>query len=332
MTATLETTLDQAPDPTSERIAARLLKASKARSWDPDTEVDWDAAPVDGLFYMPEHLVSLYGTPLWDTLSLDQRIELSKHEVSSIAAAGIWFELILDQMLIRHIYTQDPTTSHVRYALTEIEDECRHSKMFARLIDTLGTPVYGPPPAIRRIGTLIKTRARGVEAFAATLIIEEVLDAGQRELARDEAVQPVVRQVCGIHVAEEARHLSFARGELEREVPKLGRLHLEVARIYCAITARIASRNMVSPQVYAAIGLDPKETAKVVTNSPARIETEAELAKRLVRFLSDVQLIGGPSAHLWSLGGIEIPARSSSAAQPAPSSAAPAAPGSDVCG
>ncbi|HVU75081.1 MAG TPA: diiron oxygenase [Mycobacteriales bacterium] len=305
MTATLEA---PASDQT-ERIAERLLKASKARSWDPDTEVDWDAEPVAGRFYMPERLVTLYGTPLWDTLSLDQKIELSKHEVSSIAAAGIWFELILDQMLIRHIYTQDPTTSHVRYALTEIEDECRHSKMFARLIETLGTPVYGPPPAIRSVGTLLKTRARGVEAFAATLIIEEVLDAGQRELARDESVQPVVRQVCGIHVAEEARHLSFARGELEREVPKLGRIHLEVARIYCAIVARLASRNMVSSQVYAAIGLDPKGTAKVVRSSKARVETEAELAKRLVRFLSDVDLIGGPSAPLWKLGGIELPAR-----------------------
>jgi len=307
MTSTLEMAPPTDTQIDTERVADRLLKASKAKSWDPDTEVAWDATPIDGMFYMPERLVTLYGTPLWDTLSLDAKIELSKHEVSSIAAAGIWFELILDQILLRHIYQLDYTTKHVRYALTEIEDECRHSKMFARLVDTLGTPLYGPPPAVRRLGTLIKSQARGVEAFAATLIIEEVLDAGQREVARDESVQPLVRQVCGIHVAEEARHLSFARTELEHEVPKLGRAHLEATRVYCAITARIASRHMVSSEVYAAIGLDPKETARVVAKSPARIATEAELAKRLVRFLSDVSLIGGPSARLWSLGGIELP-------------------------
>jgi hypothetical protein len=123
-------------------------------------------------------------------------------------------------------------------------------------------------------------------------------------------VQPIVRQVCGIHVAEEARHLSFARGELERDVPRLGRAHLEAARIFCAVTARLASRSMVSPQVYAAIGLDPAATARTVASSRPRIELEAELAKRLVRFLSDVSLIGGPSARLWALGGIDLPPRS----------------------
>ncbi len=38
------------------------------------------------------------------------------------------------QLLVRHIYDKAATSAHVRYALTEIEDECRHSKMFARLI------------------------------------------------------------------------------------------------------------------------------------------------------------------------------------------------------
>ena len=33
-----------------------------------------------------------------------QRIELSKHEVASIASTGLWFEIILMQLLARYAY------------------------------------------------------------------------------------------------------------------------------------------------------------------------------------------------------------------------------------
>ena len=75
--------------------------------------------------------VSLYDTPLWRKMSEEQRIDLSRHEAASLASLGIWFEIILMQLLVRHIYDKPVTSNHVRYALTEIADECRHSMMFA---------------------------------------------------------------------------------------------------------------------------------------------------------------------------------------------------------
>ena len=116
-----------------ERTAARLLKSSAEKFYDPDVDVDWSAPPVEGMLYQPEHRTSLYGTHLWDRLTPEQRIELSRHEVASVASNGIWFEVILMQMLLKEIYRGDPTTSHVQYALTEIADECRHSVMFAKM-------------------------------------------------------------------------------------------------------------------------------------------------------------------------------------------------------
>ncbi len=53
---------------------------------------------------------------------------------------GIWFELVPLQLLARHVYDLPATTDHVRYALVEIGDECRHSVMFSRMIVKLGCP------------------------------------------------------------------------------------------------------------------------------------------------------------------------------------------------
>ena len=45
-------------------------------------------------------------------------------------SAGIWFENILNQALLRKMMHQDPTASATHYELTELGDETRHMVMF----------------------------------------------------------------------------------------------------------------------------------------------------------------------------------------------------------
>ena len=52
---------------------------------------------------------------------------------------------------------------------------------------------------------------------------EDPIDHVQRETLRSEReLHPLLERIMRIHVTEEARHLSFARHYLKREVPKLG--------------------------------------------------------------------------------------------------------------
>src|SRR5688572_16686081 len=140
---------------TREQTADRLLATSIRHSYDPTIEIDWEAPSDPDRFWMPPRLSSLYGTPLWDGLTHRQRVELTKHEVASAASAGVWFETVLMQMLIRFYYDADPTSRHAQYALTEVADECRHSIMFGRLISTSGCPVYPPTRAEHFLGRFL---------------------------------------------------------------------------------------------------------------------------------------------------------------------------------
>ena len=106
-------------------IASRLLASSAKKSYDPMVEVDWDAPVPEHLFGMTPEWSTLYGTPLWEEMSLQQQVTLTKHEVSSIMSTGIWFEMILMQMVVRDMYGKDASQPHYQFALTEIADECR---------------------------------------------------------------------------------------------------------------------------------------------------------------------------------------------------------------
>jgi hypothetical protein len=298
----MTTTLPGAPSgtvPDREETARRLLKTSAEHSHDPLTEIDWAAPPTPGAYYAPPHRVSLYGTALWDGLTEEQRIELSKHELASYLSVGVWFELILMEMLVRHAYERDPKSAHVQYALTEIADECRHSIMFGNAIEKFGAPAYGPGRLAHVLGRGFGKRSRGPLIFAAALYVEEILDVLQRELIRDESLQPLARSVAKIHVIEEARHIKYARAEIARSYGRLSPLMRAYSTFVYGIATVIATRRLVHPQVYAAVGLDPKVAAKAARTNPLFRQTRCWAASKIVAFSLEHRLIGWTGKLMW---------------------------------
>jgi hypothetical protein len=287
-----------------ERTAERLLNSSARNSYDPDVDIDWAAPLAPDKYFLPAHRCTLFGTPLWAGLTQEQRIELTKHELASIASVGIWFEVILMELLVRHAYNADPLTRHTQYALTEVADECRHSVMFARLIERVGCPAYGPGQTAQQLGRLFKSIAFGPSMYAGILVAEEITDALQRESMNDDTVQPLVRMVNRIHVIEEARHVRYAREEVLRDTPKLSRAGLAYHRAMLARTAFIVTRALVHPKVYRSVGLDPYEARRVAWANPYHQDTIRWAGSKLVSFLDENDLIGGPSRRVWQAVGL----------------------------
>ena len=287
------------PDFGRETVADRLLRSTAARSYDPDLDIDWSAPLVPGKGFILEHRCSLYGTTLWEQLGPEQRLELGKHEAASVASTGIWLELMLMRVLAKLAYHGDPVSAHVQYALTELGEECRHTVMFARMIQQLNTPVYGPPARIRALGNLLPAVAAGPSMWAAILIGEEIPDRFQREQAADESIQPLMRMVNRIHILEEARHISFARAELPRSVAETNLAGLAYHRVLTARFAFIVARNLINPLVYRSVGLDPRMAHAVALENPYYRQSLRFGGQKIVAFLADNGLVGSPGRYWW---------------------------------
>ena len=115
----------------------------------------------------------------------------------------------------------------------------------------------------------------------------------------DERVQPLIRMVSRIHVLEEARHMTFAREEIERMLPRLNRAQLRWHQGLVAQTAFMVARALVNPQVYAAVGLDPREARKAALANPAYQDTLAWMGERVTGYLDDLGLIPRHQRALW---------------------------------
>ena len=282
-----------------ERTAERLLRSTAARSYDPELDIDWSAPLAEGKGFLLEHRSSLYGTPLWDRLTPAQRLELGRHEAASIVGFGIWLETILMRMLAKLAYDGDPATRHVRYAFAELAEECRHSTMFAMMIDRIGTPVYRPNQLIHRLGKTLPAVAHGPTMWGAILLGEELTDRYQREMADADAIQPLMRMVNRIHITEEARHIRFARAELARTAARLTPAQRAWHRGMLAHIGYLVARNLIHPDVYRSVGLDPREARRVALASPCHRETIRYGGEKIMAFLAENGLVGQPGMHWW---------------------------------
>ena len=279
----------------SARVAGRLLDSSAKLSYDPLTEVDWET-PLDTDFHgaSPEWS-TLYGTSYWDELTEAQRKELTRHEAASVASTGIWFEMILQQLILRDVYAKDPSDDTVQWALTEIADECRHSIMFARGAKKLGAPAYRPRRVAIELGRAFKTLAFGEAAYAAILVAEEVLDVMQRDWMRDERVVPFVRTINNIHVVEESRHMKFARDETRRNLAKAGRIRRHIHAFVIAVAAYVIVTSMVNKGVYANAGLDPERALAAARSNEHHKAMMRSSCSGLMDFLASARLLTKPA-------------------------------------
>ncbi|WP_369200801.1 diiron oxygenase [Streptomyces sp. PU-14G] len=276
-------------------VARRLLDSSAKLSYDPRTEVDWDT-PLDESYHgaSPEWS-TLYGTSYWREMTETQRKELTRQEAASVAGTGIWFEIILQQMILRDVYAKDPSQDKVQWALTEIADECRHSIMFARGAKKLRAPAYQPRFLARELGRAFKTLAFGEAAYAAILVAEEVLDVMQRDWMRDERVVPFVRTINNIHVVEESRHMKFARDETRKRLAKAGWVRRQINAFVISIASYVIVTSMVNKKVYATAGLDEERAlAEARANAHHKSMMRSSCAG-LMEFLASARLLTKPA-------------------------------------
>ena len=282
-----------------EEFAERLLKGSVKKSYAPIVDIDWDAPLDPDTFYLPPKTVSLYGTPLWDDMSRAQQIDLSRQELVNTLSAGIWFENMLNQALLRKMIHQDPTARATHYALTELGDETRHMVMFGKAIERVGAKPMQPRLYQRMIINALPLAFRDSLLWMAALIGEEIFDSLQRQMMDDPDLQPMVQRLMRIHVTEEARHIQFARDGLRKRAPHMRRINkLWVANIN-GIGGVFFQYLFTNPTPYHRVGLDPREARRAARRSPHRHEVQIAGFAPLAAFLEEVGLMGRIARRMW---------------------------------
>lgn len=294
---------DRTRSATREEISERLLKGSTRKSYDSIVDIDWDAPLDPDKFFLPPQMITIYGTPEWEAMTRDEQVELSRQQLVNMLSAGIWFENILNQGILRSIMHTNPTAKATQYMLTEMGDETRHMVMFGKTIDRVGGIPVRPSLMQRIVINALPFTFRGPVLWIAALVGEEIFDALQRQILDDPDLQPIVRRLMRIHVTEEARHIQFARDDLRKSVPAMPWYRKIVLANIHGLGGPFYRMLFTLPIYYYRAGLDGRQMRQIARANPHFQRKCRESFAPLGSFFEEVGLMGRLSRRMWRRGG-----------------------------
>ena len=257
MSATPDTLPDLPPTLTKaeyEEVLHGLSQASVDRHFDAFLDVPWDhpdfqVDPTDARWVLPS-ADPLGNHPWYRALPLERRIAIGQWRQANIMKVGLQFENILIRGIMQYVFTRPNGSAEFRYLTHEATEECHHTQMFQQGVNRIGADVPGMPRWLRRIATFLPWAGSALPLgfFVGVLAGEEPIDHTQKQVLRNaDDLPPVLARIMAIHVAEEARHISFAHAYVMRNAPKLGPVQRHVMAIAYPIIMRVLGDAILVP-------------------------------------------------------------------------------------
>jgi hypothetical protein len=275
---------------TPELPLVRQLTTNSDPYRDPLARVRWGELSVDQ-YWLPPEAASLYGLPQYEQLDERARRLLSQYEFFGVIRSGLWFEALFMQRLTARLSRELPLARHA-YLLHEVREEAGHSLMFLKLMEASDLPLpdlhRARPRALERLGRWLSVD--GALFWIAVLIGEDLPDKLNRHIRQqpEGTVNEAIRDVCLMHMIDEARHVAYARKTVETRLAAAGALQRRlmaplVQRLFAAF---VDTAFLPTADLYELAGLAPGNRWRALARrSPHRREFLARLLAPSMRLL-----------------------------------------------
>ena len=295
------------------RLIERLSHQSVVKHFDAYADIAWDAPemrvdPSDPRWELRAD-EPLAMTAWYRAQPPEIRSAIGLHTTASFAKIGLQFESILKRGLLEFAETLPNGAPEFRYVYHEVIEEAQHSLMFQELINRTGLDIDGMPGWMRVAGRLVARLGRTFPELFFVFVLggEDPIDHVQRMMLRHkETMHPLLRRISQIHVTEEARHLSFARHYLRRNVPRLGFVKQLVLRLRTPLILAQMSRLMMRPsrKVVETYGIPREVIEEAYLRNPRQREHTIEALAKVRSLCAEVGIADGWAVPLWRCLGL----------------------------
>lgn len=307
-------TKDPSFDAGYREMLRTLSEGSVHVHFDPYEDIAWDAPelaidPLDPLWVLSPTLDPLGATAWYQGLPQSRQIEIGKARLMNAMKVGAAFESMLIRGLMQYVVALPNGSPEFRYCLHEMTEECNHIQMFQELVNRVGVDVPGMRRRLRLISPFIGglLACMPVSLMVSILAGEEPIDHYQKSILREGGhVPPAVLRTMEIHIAEEARHISFAHEFVRLYVPRLSRTQRFALSIYFPLAMRIAAEEIMTPPGALARRYDiPRDVFReAFWQSPKSREIMASYFGDMRSLAEEVGLMTRTSRGVWRRLGI----------------------------
>ncbi|GAY14424.1 hypothetical protein MSZK_11500 [Mycobacterium sp. shizuoka-1] len=293
-----------------------LSEGSVRRNFNPYTDIDWDSpefavVPDDERWILPA-TDPIGQHPWYQAQSRQRQIEIGMWRQSNVAKVGLHFESILIRGLMEYAFWTPNGSPEYRYCLHEAVEECNHTMMFQEMVNHIGADVPGMPRLLKWVQPAIPLVAGPlpIPFWFGILAGEEPIDHTQKNVLREgKTLHPIMERVMAIHVAEEARHISFAHEYLRKRVPHLPRRKRFWLSLFVPVVMRVlCSAIIVPPKAFWTEFDIPRSVRKeIFFASPQSRQMLRDMFGDVRMLCQDTGLMNPLAKRIWRLCKIDGP-------------------------
>jgi hypothetical protein len=239
------------------QLLETLNEGSVNVHFDPYEDIAWDSPELQidhddpGWILSPE-LDPLGATDWYQQQPLERQIEIGRWRMVNAVRVGGAFESALIRGLMHYAMGLPNGSPEFRYCLHEMTEECNHIQMFQELVNRSRTDVPGMRPTFK----LLLPWLGFIGGFVPVILMigilagEEPIDHYQKALMRSgRQLPPAFSRAMEIHIAEEARHISFAAEFLRVHRTRMNWPTRAIAAVTFPVIMRwLAGEIMTSPR------------------------------------------------------------------------------------
>jgi hypothetical protein len=269
-----------------------LYQKGKDKQWDQVSRIDWslEVDPYDALG-LPEQVSAIYGTPIWDKLTQQQKNELNRHHAAwqfSQFLHGEQGAMICAARIVESV----PDLDSKLYAATQTMDEARHAETYARFLQEKLHLVY---PINDQLSKLLEETLRDSRwdmPYLGMQVLIEGLALAAFGMLRDMTTKPLPKQILSYVMQDEARHVAFGRLALKDAYRELSTKERDEREEFVVEACYLMRDRIRGKEVWGTVGLDAEECDKYVDESEFMQLFRNQLFTRIVPIVKDIGLWG----------------------------------------
>jgi len=269
----------------------KLYELGKELNWNGSIDLQWDYThPADEKLVEPDEELPHETLEAYQNLTEEEKILFDRHSTAELMSQFLHGEqgalLVASQLA-----SCAPTYNAKLYAASQTFDEARHVEAFNKYIQTRTKLMYPIGNALKSILDKILTDPRWDLKFIGMQIIIEGLALAAFQTSRELTKDPVLRDMLGLIIRDEARHVTFGINYLEEFVETLSEDEKEDRAQFAYEACWLSRERLVSMDVFEHFGWNAEDARQFQLSSDITKHFQKLLFQRVMPNLRRIGLL-----------------------------------------
>ncbi len=269
----------------------RLYELGKRFNWNSELDIDWtQPAPVEAGANEDEAPEGFAAHPKWQALTPEQRRDFQHRSNAQTLSQFLHGEQGA-LMVASQLVSCAPTHDAKLYAASQTFDEARHVEVFHKYLMERCRMIYPINPSLKFLLDKVLTDPRWDLKFIGMQILIEGLALAAFQTIHQTTRDPLLRDVVGLVMRDEGRHVAFGVNYLEDWIRALPQDQIE-ERAQFAYEACVVMRNrLVSTNVAEEFGFTHDEAIEINNATQGGRAFRTFLFERMIPNLKRIGLL-----------------------------------------